>query len=50
MTAIAALLTALVAEAPATACGPPESAGAVCEGVYRLTSNEDVARLADGLR
>ena len=30
-----------------TACGPPEEAGAVCEGMFRLTGNESIARISD---
>ncbi len=29
------------------ACGPPEDAGTICEGVYRLTSSESLARASD---
>ena len=29
------------------ACGAPEEAGAVCEGMFRLTGNESVARVSD---
>lgn len=35
------------AETSTTACGPTEDAGAVCEAVFRLTSNEAVARATD---
>ncbi|MDP9388197.1 MAG: mechanosensitive ion channel family protein [Actinomycetota bacterium] len=41
-----AVLTAH-AETVSTACGPPEEAGAVCQGVYRLTSNETVAQASE---
>lgn len=43
------LLTALVAQAETvtTACGPPEDASSVCEGVFRLTSNESLAAASE---
>src|SRR5438045_1584136 len=32
---------------PIDACGPPETAGAVCDLAYRLTHNADVARVSN---
>lgn len=29
------------------ACGPPEVSGAVCEGIFRLTGNDSLARVSD---
>ncbi len=35
------------AETVTTACGEPEAAGTLCTGIFRLTSNESIARASD---